>query len=48
MSEEDNAWKELAWWATDRPRPKAPELIPGLSGVNRVSQIVYQEQLVGC
>ncbi len=40
-------WKELARWANDNPRPKPPELIPGLPGVNAQRMLAYREQLVG-
>jgi hypothetical protein len=43
----EEAWNELAWWASQRPRPKPPELIPGLPGVNRQRMLAYREQLVG-
>ena len=34
-------------WANDNPRPKPPELIPGLPGVNAQRMLAYREQLVG-
>ena len=43
----DEAFNELAWWASERPRPEPPELIPGLPGVNRARMVDYWEQLVG-
>ena len=43
----EDAWNELAWWASERPRPIPPELIPGLAGINAARQLAYQEQLVG-
>lgn len=43
----NDAWNELAWWASERPKPKPPELIPGLPGVNKWRILTYHEQLVG-
>lgn len=39
-------WKALAVWASQTPRPKPPDLIPGLSGINRQLLDHYREQLV--
>ena len=47
MNDIEDAWNELALWASERPRPAPPELIPGLTGINRARLLDYREQLVG-
>jgi len=41
------AWKELAIWASKTPRPRPPQLIPGLPGINAQLMEEYRERLVG-
>lgn len=42
----DRGFKELARWASGTPRPRPPELVPGLPGVNRRLLLEYRERLV--
>ena len=42
----EQAWKDLALWAARTPRPKAPDLVPGLPRVNFQLMTEYAERLV--
>jgi hypothetical protein len=46
MIREEEGWKELARWASLTPRPRPPELIPGLDGINLILLMDYRERLV--
>lgn len=46
MTVPESYWQDLAWWASQTPKPKPPELIPGLVLFNAYRMEDYRIQLV--